>query len=132
MDFKFERRPAIWVPCEVMDEIYEDGQFPQGVYRWAAGTYLTGWEGGQVKESVDVIGEWIHGELEDFNFKLGDLQIDDQRHYLFVLARPNWPGEFVPYFPCFILMAGYRPGTEARSSNIVKFLQPAENLKAIL
>lgn len=124
-------RSAIWVPVDVIEEIEQEGGFPTGVYRWAAGTYLTGFDGGSVKDSVCVVGDRLQGELEDFNFKLGDLQIQEHLHYLFVLARPNWPEDFVPHFPCWVLMAGYRPGVETLPNNIVKFLQPADKLKAI-
>jgi len=129
--FLMERRPAVWVPSDVMDEIQEEGGFPTGVYRWAAGTYLTGFDGGRVKDSVVVVGDRLRGELEEHNFKLGDLQVEKDRHYFFVLARPNWPEDFVPHFPCWVLMVGYRLGSEVLPSNIVKFLQPAGNLKAI-
>lgn len=132
MEEVIQGRPAIWVPGDVMEEIEQEGGFPTGVFRWAAGTYLTGWEGGKVKDSVYIVGDWLRGELEDFNFKLGDLQVDSTCHYFFVLARPNWPEDFVPHFPCWVLMAGYRPGTEVRSSNIVKFLEPPGNLKGKL
>lgn len=124
-------RPAIWVPGAVMDEIQGEGRFPEGVYRWAAGTYLTGWDGGDVKESVKVIGDVWDGTFGENCFKLGDLQIEESAHYLFVLARPNWPQEFVPDFPCFVVIAGYRPGNEALANNIVKFLQPSDVLKQL-
>lgn len=90
MDFVIDGRPAIWVPSSVMEEVHEEGLFPEGVYRWAGGTYLTGWDGGELKDLVRVVENWWQrGELEDCTFKLGDLQIENHLHYLFVLARPN-------------------------------------------